>query len=107
MTWHIDNANFFAIGKREPAKAKLNGHLAQLFFFETIRMSTGQRCNERRLAMIYMTCCSDNAHELTSFVFPLLGFKEERGKIILSRIFYFFVVFFFVVLPCPIIRSYA
>src|SRR5436190_15496910 len=62
MTRNIHNANFLAVWKREPSEAKLDGHLARLFFFKTIGVYTRQYRDERGLAMMNMTCCSDNAH---------------------------------------------
>src|SRR6266498_3492000 len=87
MTRHIHNPNFLPIGKHEPAKAKLDGHFTRLFFFETVRMYTRQRRNKRGLSMIYMTCCTDNAHRISK---TLRRFQPSQG-------YHFFV--FFIALP--------
>ena len=62
VTRHIHDACFLAIWKGEPAKAQLDGHLACLLFLEPVRVHPGQRGDERGLAVIYVTCCSDDAH---------------------------------------------
>src|ERR1043165_3778269 len=106
MTRHIHDAHFFAVWKGHPAEAKLNRHLAGLFFLETVRMSAGQCCDEGGLAMINVTSCADNAHMNQCSKNercpqdPLQGTALEVHK---RRGYRFLLLFTF--LPCPMIRS--
>src|SRR5512134_1246896 len=78
---HIHDSHFFAAWESHPTETKLDGHLAGLLLLETIRMCTGERGDEGGLAVVYVTCCSDDTHRISKALRRLaLRAKPERSK---------------------------
>src|SRR5687768_2021911 len=68
VTGHVHDSHFFAVWECHPTEAKLYGHLAGLFLLETIRVDPRKRGNEGRLAVVYVTCCSNHTHRSSKAV---------------------------------------
>jgi len=55
MARHIDNPDLTSIRQGQPTEAKIDRHLAGLFFLEAIRMRAGEGLDQCRFAVVYMT----------------------------------------------------
>src|SRR5271155_1994054 len=60
MPWHIDHACASAIRQTEPSEAEVNRDAAILLFLKAVSVLTGERLDQRGLAMVDMAGCADN-----------------------------------------------
>ena len=59
---HIDDANRFLRGQRQPGEAQVDSHLALLFFFEAVGVDAGQGSDQGRFAVINVAGGANDAH---------------------------------------------
>ena len=57
---NVDDAGAHAVGQGQIGEAQLDGNAALLFFGQTVGVNTGQSLDEAGLAVVDVTCCTDN-----------------------------------------------
>jgi hypothetical protein len=62
MARHVDDADGSPARQGEPGEAQVDRHLAAPFFFPTVGIDTGERLDQRRLAVVYVASCADHIH---------------------------------------------
>lgn len=80
VTGHVYYADFFAVGEREEAEAEFDGHLADLFFLETVGMSAGKRGDQSGFSVVNVTGGSDNSHKKYFSLSSFLGDERRKRK---------------------------
>jgi len=79
MPRDIDDAGLAAAGEFDPGKAQVDGHLALFFFRQPVRVNTCEGENQRRFAVVDMSCGTKNIHlRLHHFMCHLEGVAGSR-----------------------------
>ena len=60
MSRYVYDSGAVTIWQIKPCKSEINCDATLLFFLIRIRISSGQCTDQRRLAMIYMPCCTND-----------------------------------------------
>ena len=69
MSWDINDAYLSAAGEGEPSEAEINCHASLLLLRKPIRVYPSEGVNKHRLTVVYMSCSTNDKHDVVRLRF--------------------------------------